>query len=127
MEVMLTMVLSGCVSTLGELPYGVWESEEPYIQLNVKYGEDRPFRGKYERDGEIIDMVFWFMVSHKAIDIYDPIVMEQNPISLSEDNCYFYGTYTYTKDKLKYKLSLYFADLYGYKTITFIKIPEYEL
>lgn len=91
---------TGCVSTRGELPYGVWESKEPHIILNV---------------------VFGFAAGYKGLEIFavgDD--MEARP----HGDMYFAGDYIFKKDKLTYTLSPYFAESYGYKTIIFKKTEE---
>ena len=120
----LLMLLSGCVSTLGVLPYGVWQSEEPYILLDIPYEGTGMYTGKCEKGGEIIDIVFGIPVSHKGITIFDAIALESN--EFSSKNMYYAGTYTYTEDKLVYKLSPYFQEIHGIKKITFTKIQDYE-
>lgn len=116
-QIMFCLLLTGCISTLGALPYGVWKSEAPYILLDITY-EDEIYHGEYEKDGEIIDITFQFMVSHKAFDIFDSNTKIDNP--------YFAGSYTYTKDKLVYKLYPRWAEEHGIKEITFTKIQDYE-
>lgn len=75
------MFLSGCVSAAGELPYGVWESEEPHILLDIPYDSDGWYHGKYEKDGEMVDIVIGFAVSHKSLEIYDAIVQKDNVLA----------------------------------------------
>ena len=121
----------GCwVNTLGALPYGVWQSEDPYIILDVTFEiteNDYGWgvrNGKYEKDGEIIEIVFSFFVSHKGIVIYDAGAMSLG--ELSSNTSYFSGDYTYTKNRLTYKLTPYFKEETGYNKITFTKIQDYD-
>jgi len=123
----LMVLSSGCygaVSTRGELPYGVWESEEPYIMIDIPYNHEGRYTGKYEKNGEIVDIVVMFEVSHKGIEIHDAIVNVDNVFA--EDTWYFAGTYTYTKNKLVYKLPPHFAEMHGFSKITFKKTAGYE-
>ena len=131
---LLLVQMSGCVSTRGELPYGVWQSEEPYILLDVVLDvynnldvNGNPigmYMGQYKKDDETIDIVFGFNSGYKGMSIFD--INDRKEEGLDGDNPYFYGTYKFSDDKLSYKLSPYYAEIYGYKKIVFTKIQDYE-
>ena len=121
---MFLMLLFGC-STAGVLPYGVWESEEPYILLDIEYDPDDMHRGKYDKNGEVIDVILLFRAAYKGLELFDLSANEGE--SFSSDDPYFAGDYTYTKDKLTYTLYPYWQEKQGYKTITFTKIKDYEI
>jgi hypothetical protein len=117
----------GCgVSTRGELPYGMWQSEEPYILLDIV--RDNPiltYSGKHERDGEIVDILISFAVSHKAFNIY--LFDNQKEVGdLQREIWYFYGDYKFKEDGLIYTLSSRFREEHGIRSITFTKIQDYD-
>ena len=114
----LCVLLSSCVSTRGELPYGIWQSENPYIVLHVTQEGD--WRGEYEQEGKTIDVSLEFAIGYKGMGMVNPDNRKENEIYE------YYGTYTFNKNKLTYKLTPYFVKRYGFKTITFKKIEDYK-
>jgi hypothetical protein len=128
--IVLLALKSGC-STRGKLPYGAWQSDNPYIILHVIHdvynNPDNPvglYCGQYEKDGQIIDIFFRFNSGYKGMAIYDPSDFREG--RLYGDNPYFSGTYNYAKDKLVYKLKPHWKEEHGIKEIIFTKIQDYE-
>ena len=117
-------MLTGCfgaVNLTGKLPYGVWESSDPYILMDISIEKIGFFNGKYEKDGEIIDVYIGFTYG-KGFAIHESIENEND--SPRTESIIIYGTYTYTKNKLKYTLIKKYQETTGYKTITFTKIED---
>jgi hypothetical protein len=115
-------VLFGC-STRGELPYGIWESSDPYIVLDVAKTASSMYSGTYEKDGEIINIVFGFNAGFKGLSIFDSSALTGN--ELQGDSPYFAGTYSYSTNELIYTLNPYWEEIHGFQTIKFKKTQDY--
>ncbi|MCL2147331.1 MAG: hypothetical protein FWH52_05945 [Synergistaceae bacterium] len=125
LSVTLIMPLLGCTIDMSifekKIPYGVWQSDEPYILLDINYktSDQVYWYGEYEKDGDVIDIIILFETGMQ-INIRDAIdVADTNKV-------YFVGEFSAVKDELKFRLTPYFAEKYGYKTITFKKIEDYK-
>jgi len=118
--------LSACVNSLGQLPYGKWESHKPYILLDIN-PQNEEFLGICIQEEEQIDVLITFPFLWKEFDIYKL----SDKDSLLEPDSYklalFNGSYRIRGDKLHYKLKPYWQEKSGVThTIVFTKIEEYE-
>jgi membrane peptidoglycan carboxypeptidase len=108
-----------------EIPYGVWQSNEPYILLDIQYPVGAS-SGKYERDGLIIDTRLEFTIKGRSLGIRPTEDQRRELWETERISSYLAGTFTFTEDKLVYKLSKHFRDQYGIRSITFTKIQDYD-
>ena len=128
---LLVICLSACfVNTRGPLPYGKWESSDPHIVMDINpqvYESPGVFYGVYYEDSIEIAVFIPFSGFSKQFDIYKL----SDKINMSQPSFYrlalFGGSYTFTKNRLKYKLQPYWQEQSGIThTIVFNKIEEYE-
>ena len=123
----LMAILTACgVSTRGEIPYGVWKSEEPNITLYFDPEVYREFSGVYVKDGESINIIIIFATSAKAFSIYDESLFYSGKNRTSAD-VYYYGYYRVRGNKLRYNLVPHWQERTGIKTIVFEKVSDYEI
>jgi hypothetical protein len=123
--------LTQCKTGYSEIPYGVWESEEPYLCLdivtNIKDNYGNVYYGKYEKDKERIDVVFIVDTIRGGIEIHDmdDLWVGDGEEMLHHDYPYFFGYYTFTDEEMVLELTPHFEEMHGFKTIKFKKIQDY--
>jgi len=129
---LLLMCLSACpVNTQGSLPYGKWESSDPHIVMDFNPFEEEVeglYYGIYYEDDKEIAIYITFTGFSKHFAIYEVA----DRIYLSEPDYYkralLDGSYTFTKNKLHYKVNTYWQEKSGVThTIVFTKIEDYEM
>ncbi|MCL2035278.1 MAG: hypothetical protein FWG94_11205 [Oscillospiraceae bacterium] len=120
------LILTSACNTRGELPYGVWQSEEPNITLyfDPEIWVSDPFPGTYIKDGESTDIVIIFSSSAKAFSIYNAsLYYSEDGLNYvdSYKDAYYYGYYRVRGNKLRYNLVPHWQERTGIKTIVFEK------
>ena len=124
---LLAFVSSCGVNTRGPLPYGKWESTEPYIIMDIN-PQNEEFYGVYQQDDEIIDVLITFKNLWKEFDIYN--VSDLSKISQPDfyELALLNGEYAIRNNKLYYRVKPYWKEKSGIThTIVFDKIEEYEI
>jgi len=119
------LILTSACNTRGELPYGVWQSEEPNITLyfDPKIDED-VFSGTYMKDGENINIVVLVSSVNKGFRIYnESLYYSEHGLNYVDSyrDSYYSGDYRVRGNKLRYKLRPYWQEQTGIKTIVFEK------
>jgi len=110
------------ISTQGPLPYGVWQSENPNIILNInpelKSETYNDFPGTYESEGVETDLVVVFATAHKGFAIHLEYFGRY-------DEAFLTGTYKIRGNKLRYSVLPFWQERTGIKTIVFEKVSDY--
>ena len=125
---LLLICLTACgVNTRGPLPYGKWESIEPYIFMDIN-PNDKYFYGTYQQNDEIIEVWITFQAYWKQFDIYKV----SDTSKINEPDFYelalLNGFYRIKNGKIYYRIKPHWQEKSGVKhTIVFELIEEYEV
>lgn len=106
-------------------PYGVWESEEPKIVLDINPDTAYLYGGEYTHDGITSDLIIQFHNDGRGFDILDSQALQGDTV-IGLDYTYFVGKFTIWNNTMTYTLFDNYAEKTGYEKIKFRLVEEYN-
>ncbi len=130
--VIITLLLSSCIAKELEIPYGVWESNEPDIVMYLdpategipETGWTQTFEAIYApENGEAMNLSVLFNDNDGRLMLYELIELDDDVVSY---NIYYSGTFWTNSDTLTLDIVNQTAAGTDYKKIVFTKTKDYD-